>query len=103
MSAALVEQFSGDFDPTAYEDEYQRELRLLIEEKLEKGDAVDTEATFGERPAESAGGDVVDLMEALRRSLEMKRARATAAGEAAGEPAEEPVQPPKRARRTKGA
>lgn len=82
MAAALVEQFTGDFHPEEYEDDYQRELRLLIEEKLEKGEILDPEATFGKAAeAEGEGGDVVDLMEALKRSLEAKRAKA-----AAGEP-----------------
>lgn len=82
MAAALVEQFTGDFHPEEYEDDYQRELRLLIEEKLEKGEVLDPEATFGKAAeAEGEGGDVVDLMEALKRSLEAKRAKA-----AAGEP-----------------
>ncbi len=92
MAAALVEQYSGDFHPEAYEDEYQRELRILIEEKLRTGDAVDTEATFGPT-GPAAGGDVVDLMEALRRSLEIRRA-------AAAQP-DTPAEPP--GRRKKGA
>lgn len=81
MAAALVEQFTGDFHPEEYEDDYQRELRLLIEEKLEKGEILDPEATFGKAAeAEGEGGDVVDLMEALKRSLEAKRAKAAAGG-----------------------
>ena len=35
-----------------------------------------TEATFGEAPEEEAGGEVLDLMEALRRSVEASRDRA---------------------------
>lgn len=99
MAAALVEQFSGDFHPEDYEDDYQRELRLLIEAKLEKGDVLDTEATFGKAAEEETGGDVVDLMEALRRSLEAKRAKA-AGGPAAGAAGAEEKKP---ARKKKGA
>ena len=40
--------------------------------KLEQGDAVDTAATFGEQPEEE-GGEVIDLMEALRQSIASKR------------------------------
>lgn len=72
MSAALVEQFTGDFDPSDYRDEYQEELRQLIDAKLKDGEAFDTDATFGEVPDKS-GGDVIDLMEALKRSLDSKR------------------------------
>lgn len=78
MSAALVDQFSGDFTPAEFEDEYQVELRTLIDEKLKQGDSLDTDATFGDQEAarEEAGsgsGDVIDLMEALKRSVEGKR------------------------------
>lgn len=80
LSASLVESFSGDFDPSAFVDEYQEELRTLIAAKLEKGDAIDTAETFGER-AEAEGGEVIDLMEALRASVERTRAaRAEAEG-----------------------
>ncbi|MDF2919837.1 MAG: Ku protein [Microbacterium sp.] len=73
MSASLVESFSSDFDPEAFTDEYQEELRTLIDAKLEKGDALDTSETFGEK-AEKEGGEVIDLMEALRASVERSRA-----------------------------
>ncbi|MGP6203672.1 non-homologous end joining protein Ku [Microbacterium sp. F2] len=73
LSASLVESFSGDFDPADFVDEYQQELRTLIEAKLEKGDALDTSETFGEQP-EDQGGEVIDLMEALRASVERSRA-----------------------------
>ncbi|MFS0714782.1 Ku protein [Microbacterium sp. 2P01SA-2] len=73
MSASLVESFSSDFDPEAFTDEYQEELRTLIDAKLEKGDALDTTETFGEK-TEKEGGEVIDLMEALRASVERSRA-----------------------------
>jgi DNA end-binding protein Ku len=72
MSAALVDSFSSDFTPADYTDEYQEQLRTLIEAKLEQGEALDTEKTFGEEEAEE-GGKVLDLMEALRRSVEKNR------------------------------
>ncbi|GHG50769.1 hypothetical protein GCM10011331_13690 [Flavimobilis marinus] len=85
MSSALVESFSSDFEPEQYTDEYQEELRKLVEAKIEAGDAIDTDATFGKKPDddESAGGDVIDLMEALRRSVESSRAKRTGQAEAA--------------------
>lgn len=100
MAAALVAQFAGDFHPEEYEDDYQRELRLLIEEKLEKGDVLDAEATFGKAADEEKGGDVVDLMEALRRSLEAKRAKAAGGAYPAGASGTEEKKP---ARKKKGA
>lgn len=72
LSSALVESFASDFDPSEFEDEYQAELRTLIQAKLEKGDAVDTAETFGEQEEET-GGEVIDLMAALRASIEKSR------------------------------
>ena len=74
LSASLVESFSSDFDPAEYVDEYQVELRTLIDAKLEQGDTIDTEATFGPAAEEPEGGEVIDLMEALRASVERSRA-----------------------------
>lgn len=72
LSKQLVESLASDFDPEQFVDEYQQELRTLIKAKLEQGDAVDTAATFGEQPEEE-GGEVIDLMEALRQSIASKR------------------------------
>jgi DNA end-binding protein Ku len=75
LSASLVESFAADFDPSEFSDEYQDELRTLIQAKLEKGDALDTAETFGDHEEEeSAGGEVIDLMAALRASVERSRA-----------------------------
>ena len=73
MSKALVKSFESDFDASKFTDEYQAQLKTLIEAKLAKGDAVDTDETFGETPEEDSGGEVLDLMEALRRSVEKSR------------------------------
>jgi len=76
LSAALVEQFASDFTPEEFEDEYQIELRKLIDAKLEAGDTLDTAATFGEVEDSDDDGDdadVIDLMEALKASLDKKR------------------------------
>jgi DNA end-binding protein Ku len=79
LSASLVKSFSGDFDPSAFRDEYQEELRSLIEAKRRAGEALDTEETFGESGdsgADSGSGDaeVIDLMEALKQSVQKSRA-----------------------------
>lgn len=78
LAGALVEQFASDFTPEEFEDDYQVELRKLIDAKLEAGDTLDTEATFGETPddageADGDDADVVDLMEALKSSLDRRR------------------------------
>jgi DNA end-binding protein Ku len=78
LSNALVESFSGKFTPSRFSDDYQEELKKLVEAKLKKGDSVDTAETFGEDEDEKqkeAGGDVLDLMDALRKSVEKNRSR----------------------------
>ncbi len=72
LSKQLVESLVSDFEPEQFVDEYQQELRTLITAKLEQGEALDTAATFGEQPEEE-GGEVIDLMEALRQSIAAKR------------------------------
>jgi DNA end-binding protein Ku len=74
MAAQLVDSLASDFQSSDFKDDYQEQLRTLVEAKLEKGDSIDTEATFGEKPEdEEDGGEVVDLMEALKRSVERKK------------------------------
>ncbi|MDP9997311.1 non-homologous end joining protein Ku [Pseudarthrobacter sulfonivorans] len=79
MSAALVESMAADFEPEHFTDDYQVQLRKLIEAKLEKGDSLDTEETFGAEAGEGGKGEVIDLMEALKRSLDRKRGGGAAA------------------------
>jgi DNA end-binding protein Ku len=75
MASSLVDNLSTDFAPDKFSDEYQEQLRELIAAKLEQGDALDTAATFGEEEDSGAEAEVVDLMEALRRSVEANRAK----------------------------
>jgi len=78
MSLSLVESFEADFEPGKFSDDYQDQLRSLIEAKRKKGDAVDTEETFGRTPEdEDEGGEVLSLMDALKRSVESSRASRT--------------------------
>ena len=74
LSASLVESFASDFDPSEFADEYQEELRTLIAAKIDQGDALDTSETFGDHDEEETGGEVIDLMAALRASVERSRA-----------------------------
>ncbi|CAN5186215.1 Ku protein [soil metagenome] len=99
MSEALVKSFEADFDPARFTDDYQDQLKELIEAKLEKGDAVDTAETFGDAAEESeGGGEVLDLMEALRRSVEKNRG-----AKAAAEPAKKSTAKKAPAKKSKSA
>ena len=73
MAKSLVENLSAEFDPKKYDDTYRKELLDLLKAKA-KG------AKLPE-PEEEPEGEVVDLMAALRESVEQtqktrKRSRA---------------------------
>ena len=87
MSKQLVDSFAADFAPEQYTDEYQVQLRQLVEAKLERGEAVVSAATFGQ-PAEEGGAEVIDLMDALRKSVAEAKAKRGEAEE--GEAEEHP-------------
>lgn len=82
LSAALVDSYSADFAPEEFVDEYQNELRTLIDAKIEAGEGFEVTETFGEK-GEAGGGEVIDLMEALRASVERTKAERAAAAESA--------------------
>ena len=67
-------QTSEKFDPAAYKDEVRGRIEAAIKKKVEEGQ----EITMAEPPA-PGDGKVIDLMEALRASLE-KRGKARDAG-----------------------
>jgi DNA end-binding protein Ku len=111
MSAALVESMAADFEPDSFTDEYQVQLRQLIDAKLEQGESLDTEETFGVEAGEGGKGEVIDLMEALKRSLDRKRGggEAASAGGSSGGEADtgdgeaEPAKPARKAASTKAS
>jgi DNA end-binding protein Ku len=61
IAAKIIDQLEGPFDPSQFNDRYEDALRALIKEK-EKGHKI----TAPEEPKEA---EVIDLMEALKRSL----------------------------------
>ncbi len=77
MARTLIESLTEDFDPSAYTDEYRQKVEQAVTAKIEG-----QEVSVVEQPGEPAG--VVDLMEALKRSVDQSRERrAPGAGEAA--------------------
>ncbi|GEN78633.1 non-homologous end joining protein Ku [Actinotalea fermentans] len=84
MAASLVESLAADFDPSDFSDAYKEALESLIEAKVTSGRTVSVPSADGEEKAE--GGDVVDLLSALQRSVERAR-EARGAGGQAEEPA----------------
>ncbi len=81
LSSSLVDSYSADFDPEEFVDEYQKELRTLIDAKIDAGETFDVAETFGDTEKAADGGEVIDLMEALRASVaRSKEKRAKSAG-----------------------
>jgi DNA end-binding protein Ku len=68
MAAKIVDAMSRSWDPDAYRDDYEQELRRIIKAK-EKGKTIEVER-------EEPSAEVVDLMDALRASLDKPRSRA---------------------------
>jgi DNA end-binding protein Ku len=73
MAESLVSSMSGDFDPTEYTDNYREALQQVIDAKVEGREIVETEE------AQPSAGKVVDLMSALRASVEAAKAGRSAA------------------------
>ena len=67
MAQMLVETLAGDYDPDEFEDDYAHAVEALVQAKLEGGEVKHTE-----QPAPS-GGEVVDLLAALQKSVESAR------------------------------
>ena len=74
MAEALIASMTGEFDPSEFTDDYREAMTALLEAKQSGGEV----QQVPEVPDDGAA--VVDLMSALRRSVE--RARGGAADEA---------------------
>ena len=82
LALQLIEQIAEDsYDPAAYKDEEKRRIETAIDEKI-----AGKQIAFSAEP-ETGGGQVIDLMEALRASLGKSKAAQpqAAAAEASGE------------------
>jgi DNA end-binding protein Ku len=64
MAGSLIETLSGEFDPTQYSDAYRDALQAVIDAKVEGREVVQPDE------AQPSTGTVVDLMAALRASVE---------------------------------
>jgi len=90
LAQMLIEQQSADaFDPAPYVDEVRGRIEAAVQKKVEG-----QEITMAEEP--QGGAQVIDLMEALRASLERKAPAKAAA------PPSDARKPPKRAAAAEG-
>lgn len=96
LAEKLVEGLAADFDPSKYHDEYQQKLMQMIDAKRE-GQAIP-----GEKPKQRA--PVIDLMQALQKSLsELPRKPAAKETVAQAAAADEPAATKRQSRPRKTA
>jgi DNA end-binding protein Ku len=69
LAKELIERKSGPFKPEAFKDHYGDALRALVAEKRKKGKITEAEEEEAPRPK---GDNVIDLMEALKKSVSGK-------------------------------
>jgi DNA end-binding protein Ku len=87
LAQQLIAQISSPtFDPTKYEDDVKKRIEMAIEQKLE-GQEIAVSPSVPE-----AGGQVIDLMEALKASLAKMPAKRPAAKEPTEAAAEAPAE-----------
>ena len=93
LAQQVIESLAGDFDPADLESDYRRDLRALLEAKL-AGEVIAAPEPTPEAPA-------IDLLEALRRSVEEAKQSKQAAGNGAARKAtsKKPARPKKTAAR----
>ena len=97
MAKMLISSLEAEFEPQKYQDNYRVNLQKMIEAKVEGRKVVATPETHV--------APVIDIMEALKKSLAEKRkpatvATAVAGGQAQEEETVEAAAPKKRARKT---
>ncbi len=71
VAQQLVDSMTIDWEPERYKDEYSSKVKKVIEKKIEGGEVVEAPAL----PAAEGGAQVVDLLEALRKSVDATTAR----------------------------
>lgn len=72
MAKALIESLAESFDPSRYHDEYREAVMKVVQAKID-GEVI-------EAPAAPQPAKVMDLMEALRASVEAAKKQRTAKG-----------------------
>jgi DNA end-binding protein Ku len=66
MAQELIKSYSEEFDPAAFKDDFEAALREFVKAKLGN-------KPLPKRPAEAKPGKVIDLMDALKKSLAARK------------------------------
>jgi DNA end-binding protein Ku len=91
LAHTLIEALAAKFEPEKYKDTYRENLLAMIQNKIQGQKVVEA--------PEPHIAPVIDIMEALKRTLEIKKKPVQAASEAAGlEEASAPAEEPKKKR-----
>ncbi|MFI5729324.1 Ku protein [Kribbella sp. NPDC051587] len=77
MASSYIDTLRGEFDPEQYHDEYRQALEQVVEAK-----AAGVPLPADSEEEETEGAEVVDLVAALRASVEAAKARRAGAGDA---------------------
>jgi DNA end-binding protein Ku len=73
LAQQLIEHLAAKrFDPNEYADEHRARVQAAIQKKVEG-----KEVSLSEGPVSAKGGNVIDLMEALRASIDARGSKAT--------------------------
>jgi DNA end-binding protein Ku len=76
MASSYIESLSADFDPGEFTDEYKAAVEEVVEAK--------TAGREVKMPEPEDGGEVIDLVEALRANVEAAKAKRTGDGKQSG-------------------
>ncbi|GAA1527232.1 Ku protein [Kribbella lupini] len=96
MAESYIDTLRGEFDPDQYHDEYRQALEQVVEAKAAGVPLPESEEE------EPEGAEVVDLVAALRASVEAAKARRAGGGSSSEEPAKKSA-PAKKAAAKKAA
>ena len=97
MAESYIDTLRGEFDPDQYHDEYRQALEQVVEAK-----AAGVPLPADAEEEETEGAEVVDLVAALRASVEAAKARRAGGGSSSEEPAKKSA-PAKKAAAKKAA
>jgi DNA end-binding protein Ku len=88
MATSLIHSMAGDFDPDEYTDDYRAALQQVIDKKVGGKEIV-----APPEPEEAPAGGAIDLMAALRASVERAKAAREGGAPAAAAADRAPVEP----------
>jgi DNA end-binding protein Ku len=87
MASSYIDSLAADFDPSQYTDEYRAAVEELVAAKTAGRELTDLE------PAPSSGGEVIDLVEALKANVQAAKAKRAGKAGTDGKPAAAEAKP----------